>query len=125
MKRILGLLLIVAASTQLKAQQLTFKPADSLLFKTPKNLQNFSFKQGDSILLKDYSNLPKSNPLAMLQGLKGNKSALYGNMPVAKLSGKDSMPIAKLGDEPNMHYTMLVKKIGDADPLTKVVPVNP
>ena len=124
MKRILGLLLIIAASTQLKAQQLTFKPADSLLFKTPKNWENFKFKAGDSALLKGFSNLPKSNPLAMLQDLKGNKSASYGNMPVAKLSGKDRMPITKLGD-PNTHYTMLIKKIGDVNPLTKVVPVNP
>ncbi|HTE01888.1 MAG TPA: hypothetical protein VK668_21510 [Mucilaginibacter sp.] len=124
MKRILLLLLIIAASTQLKAQQLTFKPADSLLFKTPKNWENFKFKQGDSILLKGFSNLQKSNPLAMLQGLKGNKSALYGNMPVAKLQGTDRMPVAKLGD-PNTHYTMLIKKIGDADGLAKVIPVNP
>jgi hypothetical protein len=99
MKKILLLLFMIAVVSHLKAQQLTTKPSDSLLFKAPKNMVLQQFKLNDSNLLKNFQNLPKSQQLEMLPGLNNNNSELfYSNMPVAKVGGNiDNMPIAKTG----------------------------
>ncbi len=129
MKKTLLFMLIIAGSTQLKAQQLTLKPADSLLFKSPKNSLLGQFKLDDSNLFKNLQPVDKAGQLALTQGMKGNeiiKQPFYSRMPVVKTDNNvDRMPIAKLGTDPNMHYTMLIKKVQVVDPLSVQKPVTP
>lgn len=118
MKKIILLLFIIAGSSQLKAQQSNFKPADSLFFKTPKAFNLPQFKLNDSNLLKDFPTLPKSDQLAFLKGMDNQKNAeiFYNRMPVAKMYSNDKMPVAKL----NGNYKMAVKRIEIIDPLVKL-----
>jgi hypothetical protein len=120
MKKILLCMLIIAGATELKAQQSTLTPADSLLFKSQKNGQLDQFKLGDSNLFKNLQPLDKAGQLALIQGMKGNeiiREPFYSRMPVVKPGNVDRMPVAKLGTDPNMHYTMLIKKVKAVDPL--------
>ena len=129
MKKTLLFILIIAGSTQLKAQQLTLKPADSLLFKSPKSSLMNQFKLDDSNLFKNLQPLNSTGQLALIQSMKGNeiiKQPFYSWMPVVKTDNNvDRMPIAKLGTDPNMHYTMLIKKVKVVDPLAVQKPVAP
>ena len=115
MKKILIILLLITASYGLKAQQLTLKPADSLLFKSlPK-----SFKLSDSTLFKGFSTLPKGEQLANIPGFDMNdKNAeiFYSRMPVAKLYNDDKMPVARVDNIGRMP----IKKIIIVDPLAKL-----
>src|SRR3569833_576695 len=124
MKKSLLILFIVAIASQLKAQQLTLKPTDSLLLKAPLNLQGL--KLNDSTLLKSYFNKPDQNTLALLNTLKGQKSSelFYSTMPVAKMGTRDKMPVVKPGDS-NMKFNMPVKKVKVINPLEKKMPVTP
>jgi hypothetical protein len=124
MKRILLALIIVSAASQLKAQQLFTKPADSVsLFKSPKSLPNFQL--ADSSLFKKFEPLAKSNQLATIPSIDGTSEIFYSRMPVARIGGNmDNMSIIKPA-EPNMHYPLLIKKMKVADPLSTVKPVNP
>ena len=121
MKKMLLFMLIIAASTQLKAQELTLKPVDSLLLKSPKSNSLNQFKLDDSNLFKNMQPLDKAGQLALIQRMKSNeiiKEPFYSRMPIAKTgSNVDRMPVAKLGTDPNIHYTMLIKKVKIVDPL--------
>ena len=120
MKKILIILLLIAASCGLKAQQLTLKPADTLLFKSfPK-----SFKLNDSTLFKGFSKLPKIEQLAGMPGFDmndKNAEVFYSRMPVAKLYSDDKMPVARVDNIDRMP----VKKIIIIDPLAKLKQPTP
>ncbi|WP_426670494.1 hypothetical protein ACPPVU_04450 [Mucilaginibacter sp. McL0603] len=96
MKKILLFLFMIAVASQLKAQQLTIKPSDSLFFKAPKNMKLQQFNLNDSSLFKNFQNLPKSQQLAALPGFS-TAELFYSNMPVVRVSGDiDNMPVAKV-----------------------------
>ena len=101
MKRIILGLLLIAASTQLKAQQLLQTAPD---VKLNNGLQNL-FKPETTLS-------PKSLLLQPLNTKPANSNDIivYSKMPVVKVSSTDRMPVAVLGD-PNTKYTMLVKKV--------------
>ena len=124
MKRVFFVLIITAIASQLKAQQLTFKPADSALLKGLK--ESPAFRLTDSSLLKGYLNAPDKNTLALLNTLKDQKNTeiFYSTMPVVKMGSRDKMPVVKPGDS-NMNYFMPVKKIKVVDPLKKEQPATP
>ena len=114
MKKILLLLFALIGAFQVKAQQFTLKPSDSLLFKTPKNFQKF--KLNDSILFKGFLTLPKSNQMALMGGLNENEKnaeVFYSRMPVLKIHSNDKMPVAKLYNADRMP----IKRIKVIDPL--------
>lgn len=100
MKRIISGLLLIVASTQLKAQQ-SLKPTPDL--KLNNGLQNL-FKP-ETILS------PKSMLLQSLSVKPANNIIVYSKMPVVKVSGTDRMPVAVLGNDPDTKYTMLIKKV--------------
>ena len=111
MKKIAVFLLLIAASTQLKAQQLLQTQPN---LKLNNGLQN-AFK-------------PKTDPLPqtlLTQPMAANTAMVYSCMPVAKVSSTDKMPIAPLGKN-GVNYTMLIKKekvINPAEqPLTQPMP---
>lgn len=100
MKKTFLLLFITALALQIKAQQVTIKPSDSLFFIAPKNMGPQQFKFSDSTLFKfkDLSKLPKTEQLAVLSDWDNKNAELfYSNMPVIKLGGNiDNMPVAKV-----------------------------
>ena len=117
MKKVLLTVLIVAGAFGLKAQQLQLKPLDSGLLKSPQLFKNL--KPNDDALLKNYFKAQPVQPLKDLGSLvQVNVIPFYSAMPVAKLTSPEKMPIAKLGD-PNVHYTLLIKKLKVIDPLLK------
>lgn len=124
MKKTLLILFVVAIATQVKAQQLTFKPADSTLVKSLNIYPNL--KMSDSSLFKKYLETPNLNSLAFVNTLKENTNAgtFYSTMPVAKMGSNDKMPIAKL-ESGGINYTMPIKKITVVNPLAKKMPVTP
>lgn len=113
MKKIAVVLLLIAASTQLKAQQ--------NLLTTP----NLKLNDGLQNTFK-----PKADPLQQIlltqpkADLENNTAAVYSHMPVAKVLSNDKMPVASLGKD-GVKYTMLIKKviINPAEqPLTQPLP---
>jgi hypothetical protein len=114
MKKIAVFLLLIAASTQLKAQQLLQTQPN---LKLNNGLQN-AFK-------------PKADPLPQMlltqprADLSTNTATVYSYMPISKTSSNDKMPIAPLGKQ-GINYTMLIKKekiINPAEqPLTQPIP---
>ncbi len=118
MKKILFTAIIIAGAFQLKAQQ-KFGTVDSMLFKTPKNLEQFRLK--DSSLFNNFS-LPKQNQLAMLSGSnKINVQPFYSRMPVVKVSPVEKMPTAHVARVENMP----VVKLKAVDPVVVISPVAP
>src|SRR5437868_2531689 len=103
MKKLFLLLIVIAAATQLKAQQTTLKPFDKNLFKTPKDQNLMQLKSADSILLKNLAVIPNKELLALAPNKLTdnnlfllNPAANIDHMPIAKVSGNiDHMPIAK------------------------------
>ncbi|MFI5158139.1 MAG: hypothetical protein ACHQF4_04695 [Sphingobacteriales bacterium] len=114
MKKILIFSILIAASTQLKAQQLLQTTPD---LKLNDGLQNV-FK-------------PKADPLPQLllaqpkANLTDNPTNIYSYMPVAKVSSNDKMPVATLTQN-GVSYIMLIKKIKvinpTEQPLTQPIP---
>ncbi|MHB8206052.1 hypothetical protein [Mucilaginibacter sp.] len=114
MKKIAVFLLLIAASTQLKAQQNLQTTPD---LKLNDGLQN-AFK-------------PKAYPLPQIlliqpkADLTVKTAMIYSYMPIAKASSDDKMPIAQLRKD-GVNYTMLVKKIKvinpAGQPLTQPIP---
>ena len=98
MKKIAVFLLLIAASTQLKAQQLLQTQPN---LKLNNGLQN-AFKPKADPLPQTLLTQPKS-------GLAANTAIIYSCMPVAKVSSTDKMLIAPLGKN-GVNYTMLIKK---------------
>jgi len=113
MKKIGVFLLLIAASTQLKAQSLQTTPD----LKLNDGLQN-AFKP------KAYP-LPQTLLIQSKPDLTNNSASVYSYMPVAKVSSADKMPVATLTQN-GVSYTMLVKKekvINPAEqPLTQPIP---
>ncbi len=109
MKKIAFLLLLLAATYGLKAQQLLkVNPAESLshllmdsYFKQQPN-KGFNFLQ-PSFKLNEALAINKTKPL---------NSNNQDHMPVAALDGNSKMPVIKIGG----YYTMPVKQIGTEDP---------
>ncbi|WP_461450233.1 hypothetical protein [Mucilaginibacter sp.] len=99
------LLLIAAASTQLKAQQLL--PAQPNL-ELNNGLQN-AFKPVTPLTPQQLLLQPKVNVDQSNKGI-----TIYSTMPVAKVSSTDRMPVSV----PNslMNYTMLIKKVTIINP---------
>ncbi|HTI59097.1 hypothetical protein [Mucilaginibacter sp.] len=124
MKKTLLILFVVAIVTQVKAQQLAFKPADSMLVKSLKIYP--SLKMSDSSQFKKYLETPNLNSLAFVNTWKENTDAgtFYSTMPVVKMGSNDKMPIAKL-ESGGINHTMPIKKITVVDPLAKKMPVTP
>jgi len=99
MKKFALLLIIIAFASQLKAQQLSIKPVDTLLLKAPKGLTSQQFKFSNSILFKNFSDMPKAQQLAVVPNLGGSNIGLfYSTMPIAKVAdaNMDHMPVAKV-----------------------------
>jgi len=118
MKKVLLTVLIIAGASGLKAQQSQVKPLDSALIKSPQLFPDL--KPNDDALLKNYFKAQPIQPLKDLGTLTQTVNAIpfASTMPVAKLTSPEKMPIAKLGD-PNVHYTLLIKKLKVIDPLLK------
>ncbi len=102
MKRIILGLLLIAASTQLKAQQLLQTTPD---LKLNNGLQNLfkpeAIPSPKSLLLQPLNVKP----------VNSNNIIVYSKMPVVKVSSTDRMPVAVLGSDMNTKYTMLIKKV--------------
>jgi len=117
MKKLLVVLLILAGSSAVKAQQLNSgKLTDSTLLKSFKDADVFKLKPADSMLFKNFSALPKSNALASLQSLNNGPQyaeTFYSRMPVAKVMPADKMPDAKGNNIDNMP----IKRFKVVDPL--------
>src|ERR1700744_2063814 len=101
MKRIILGLLLIAASTQLKAQQLLPSAPD---LKLNNGLQNL-FKPEAIPSLKSLLLQPLN-----VKPVNANNIIVYSKMSVVKVTSTDRMPVAVLGD-PNTKYTMLIKKV--------------
>jgi len=116
MKKILLIILLMAAGYQLKAQQLlSAKPVDSIKNGPLNQLTgkpNLAFK----------SIQPKFNLLQPLQFLVFNKMEdNIDHMPVAVLSGNSKMPVVKLGG----YYSMPIVKPGTLEAPLVIKPVLP
>lgn len=102
MKRIILGLLLIAVSTQLKAQQLLTTTPD---LKLNNGLQNLfkpeAIPSPKSLLLQPMKAKPAN----------ANNIIVYSKMPAVNVSVTDRMPIAALGSDPNTKYTMLIKKV--------------
>lgn len=113
MKKIAVFLLLIIASTQLKAQSL--QTTSDL--KLNDGLQN-AFKPKADLL----SQMLLMKPTATLLT---NTATVYCYMPVAKARSNDKMPVIPLGKN-GIKYTMLIKKIKVINPaeqpLTQPIP---
>ena len=105
MKRIILGLLLIAASTQLKAQQLLQTAPDLKLNNGLQNLFKPEATPSPKSLLLQPLNADK-----LTLPMNSNNIIVYSKMPVVKVASTDRMPIAVLGD-PNTKYTMLIKKV--------------
>jgi len=106
MKKVILGLLLIAASTQVKAQQLV-KPTTPDL-KLNDGLQNV-FKPQAAPSPKSLLLQPSTTNLAPLT-VNTNNIVVNDRMPVVKVSGTDRMPVVVPG-HPNTKYTMLIKKV--------------
>lgn len=120
MKKILVLLIVIAGATQLRAQQITIKPFDQNLFKTPKDQNLFQFKPGDSTLFKNFSTLPKDQLLAGAP----YKLPDYKMAAANPLVNIDHMPIARVSG--NIDHMLIAKPSGNMEkmPVAKVAPLG-
>jgi hypothetical protein len=113
MKKIVVFLLLIAASTQLKAQQ--------LLQAQP----NLKLNDGLQNPFKPATPLTPQQMLAQPTQTANNETIFYSTMPIVKVSSVDHMPILQLGKD-GVNYTMLIKKekvINPAEqPLTQPMP---
>ena len=114
------LLIAIAGTTQLRAQQSTLKPFDQDLFNTPKDQNLIQFKQGDSALFKSFSILPKDEFLAVTP----YKLPDYKITPANPFVNIDRMPIARVSG--NIDHMLIVKPSGNMEkmPVAKVAPLG-
>jgi hypothetical protein len=120
MKKAIFLVFILAGASQLKAQQISPKPTDPLLFKAPADMGLKQFNLKDSALFIPFKFDLKNNQLAVLSGIKNaDLTAVPFNsrMPVLKVTSDDKMPVAKVQSDDNMP----VLKVKPVDPLAVVV----
>ncbi|MBV8389309.1 MAG: hypothetical protein JO080_05875 [Mucilaginibacter sp.] len=120
MKKLFLLLIVIAAATQLKAQQSTLKPFDQNLLKAQKDQNLFQLKLGDSLLLKNFSTIPNEQLLAVTPNKLMDKNLFLRN-PAANI---DHMPIAKMNG--NIDHMPIAKVSGSIDkmPVAKVAPMS-
>ncbi|MBB6130849.1 hypothetical protein [Mucilaginibacter lappiensis] len=123
MKSIWLFILMMGGVAQLNAQQLIAplpgkKPDNSIY-------QYFKVKPDDGILkltpvipntLEPIPTVPTAKNLGIIN--------FTDNMPIAKLRSTDKMPFFKT-DEPNMHYTMLIKRLSEAKTDSVVKTIRP
>jgi hypothetical protein len=102
MKKITVLLLLIAASTQLKAQSL-------------KTIPELKLNDGLQNAFKPATPLTPQQMLMQSTQTANNETIFYSTMPVVKVSGIDHMPILQQGKD-GVNYTMLVKKIKVINP---------
>jgi hypothetical protein len=117
MKKFLLVLFLIAGVSQLKAQQLTLKSADSLLLKAPKNFNGL--KLDDGSLFKNLSKLPKAEQLAAINNMNSignNTEIFYSRMPVLKVRSNDKMRVVGQSNIDRMP----IKRIKVVDPLAKL-----
>ena len=123
MKSIWLFILMIGGIAQLKAQQLTAplpgkKPYTSI-YPYSKGL----FDNSTLTLTPVKPNTP--DPIPTVPIAKNLATARFtDNMPIAKLRSTDKMPIVKT-DEPNMRYTMLIKRLGEAKPDSVIKTIRP
>ena len=96
MKKIAVFLLLIAASTQLKAQSLQ----TTLDLKLNDGLQS-AFKPSTPLTPQQMLTQPTQTA--------NNENIFYSTMPIVKVLGIDHMPILQPGKD-GVNYTMLVKK---------------
>jgi|GEM_PF-1311993 len=127
MKKLLLLLIVIASTSQLKAQQSSIKPFDQNLFKTtPKDQNLMQFKLGDSTLFKNFPSIPNQQLLALVPNkLTDNNMFLLNpvanidRMPIAKMNGNiDRMPIAKPNGNMERMPVAKVLPLGLPNPVT-------
>jgi hypothetical protein len=107
MKKIVFMLLLMATAARLNAQQIRTVPD----IKLSDDLQN-TFKPNDwqspqTLLTQPAQKAVTFNP---------EHITVYSTMPTVKTSNVDRMPVIVPGN-PNVHYTMLIKKVDIIDPL--------
>ena len=108
--------MLIAASTQLKAQSLKTTPD----LKLNDGLQN-AFKPATPLTPLQLLIQPKADANQM----QNNGITIYSTMPVVKTSSVDHMPIL-VPNEEGVRYTMLVKKVTIVNPNEPVAkPLNP
>jgi len=113
MKKTTVFLFLIAASTQLKAQQL-LQPQPNI--KLNDGLQN-TFKPAtpltpQQMLIQPKATWDKNLPV-------DNGGIIYSNMPVVKVSSLDRMPMLVPGER-GVSYTMLIKRVTVIDPNSPV-----
>ncbi|AYL97552.1 hypothetical protein [Mucilaginibacter celer] len=118
MKKTLLFIILVAATAQLKAQNLKKVPASPFD-------QFLKLKSVDTSLSRFIPVLPQKGLSNNLNGATLNTKEITSSvtvykMPVVKTYSNDRMPIVKT-DEPGMKYQMLIKKLGLTDKDTTVV----
>jgi hypothetical protein len=116
MKRTILVLLLIIGSMPLKAQQPTQAKPDT---KLNNGLQN-SFKPNDWLSPQVLLTQPVKKSVA----INTDNITICSTMPTVKTSNVDRMPIVVPGD-PNVHYTMLIKKVDIVDPLAPVQTQQP
>ena len=123
MKSIWLFILMIGGVTQLKAQQLTTplpgKKPDNSVYPYSKGI----FDNSTLTLTPITPNTPEPIPIVPIA--KNLATARFkDNMTIVKLQSTDKMPIVKT-DEPNMRYTMLIKRLGEAKPDSVIKSVRP
>lgn len=125
MKTIWLFILMIGGVTQLKAQQLAVP-----LPGQKSNTSIYPFSKG----LFDNSTLTltpaKPNTIQpLLPSVSDPNKNIFAvemndRMPVVRLQSTDKMPVVKT-DEQNMHYTMLIKRLGEVKPDSTAKVVRP
>ena len=121
MKFIWLFILMIGGITQLKAQQLAAplpgKKPNTSIYPYSKGLfdnSTITLTPAKPNLIQPLTSVPPANSVFAVE--------MNDRMPVVKLQSTDKMPVVKT-DEPNMHYTMLIKRLGEVkrDSLIKTV----
>ena len=123
MKFIWLFILMMGGITQLKAQQLAAplpgKKSGNSIFPYTKGLFDNSTLTLTPVkpnTIQPLTSVPTANNIFAVE--------MTDRMPVVKLQSADKMPVVKT-DEPNMHYTMLIKRLGEAKPDSTVKVARP
>ncbi|MEZ2339461.1 hypothetical protein AB6735_27740 [Mucilaginibacter sp. RCC_168] len=123
MKFIWLFILMIGGVTQLRAQQLAVplpgkKPYNSV-YPYSKGLfdnNTITLTPAKPNLIQPLTSVPPANNIFAAE--------MNDHMPVVKLQSADKMPVVKT-DEPNMHYTMLIKRLGEAKTDSVVKTIRP
>jgi hypothetical protein len=114
---------MIGGVAQLKAQQLstpqTGKKPDNSVYQYFKNYSDGSILKSTPIVpnqVQSSSAVPTIKDVIAVE--------MNDHMPVVKLQSTDKMPVVKT-DEPNMRYTMLIKRLGETKPDSVIKTVRP